>query len=143
MLNANMLRSFISSNKTFFDLCVSFIWTETCHSRKQGNKWASFRKNVIRSDALIMLDFKSITICRVKWLILFFQAEKELLHQKVNINNRTRYLLQAIAASNSMFNLSQYVDELKDHMLRFPDTRITAVKVCWHVWHERYRYPMS
>jgi len=57
------------------------------------------------------------------------QAEKELLHQKVNINNRTRYLLQAISASNSLFNLTQYVEELKDHLLRFPDTRITAVKV--------------
>nr|XP_026695112.1 calcium-independent phospholipase A2-gamma-like [Ciona intestinalis] len=56
------------------------------------------------------------------------QADRNQLGQRVSINNRTRYLIQCIKDTNSMLTLSQRVEELKDHLMRFPDTRITAVK---------------
>uniref|UniRef100_H2YVJ1 Uncharacterized protein n=1 Tax=Ciona savignyi TaxID=51511 RepID=H2YVJ1_CIOSA len=56
------------------------------------------------------------------------QADRFQVEQRVSINNRTRYLIQCIRDTNSMLTLFQRVEELKDHLLRFPDTRITAVK---------------
>ncbi|XP_076802568.1 calcium-independent phospholipase A2-gamma-like [Clavelina lepadiformis] len=59
---------------------------------------------------------------------LRIQAEKYELSQKVSINNRTRYLLQAIREANNLSSITRQVEDLAEHLLRFPNTRITAVK---------------
>nr|CAB3264983.1 calcium-independent phospholipase A2-gamma-like [Phallusia mammillata] len=59
---------------------------------------------------------------------LRIQRQKDRIAQKVEINNRTRQLIQSIRDANSMSTICHNVEDLKNHLLKFPDTRITAVK---------------